>query len=59
MLSVGYGQQTIVFHFTLGVNCINILLEHFLDESALHSFSLVHFVFVNFWQKDIGEKKRM
>ncbi len=28
----------------------------FLYESALRSFSLLHFGFVIFWQKDIGEK---
>jgi len=39
-----------------GVNFINILRARFLYESASCNFSLVHFGFIFFWQKDIGEK---
>jgi len=39
-----------------GVNFINILCASFLYESASRSFSLLHFGFVIFWQKDIGKK---
>jgi hypothetical protein len=36
-----------------GVNFINILCASFSYEKALRSFSLFHFGFVIFWQKDI------
>jgi len=39
-----------------GDNFINLLRERFLYESALRSFSLLHFGFKIFWQKYIGEK---
>jgi len=39
-----------------GVNFINILRSCFLYERTLHSFSVLHFGFVIFWQKDIGEE---
>jgi len=41
-----------------GVNFINILCTRFSDESALPSFSLLHFGLVIFWQKNIGKKAR-
>jgi len=48
--------ENMLVKLTLGVNFINILHERFLHKSALRSFSLVHYGFVIFWQKDIGKK---
>ncbi len=39
-----------------GFNFNNIFLARFLYKSAWRSFTLVHFGFVIFWQKDIGKK---
>jgi len=51
-------EHKLSMNIKTGVNFINILCSCFLDESALPSFSLLHFGFVIFWQKNIGKKPR-